>query len=95
MKSIYRIEVSSDLTNPVNVLVPSGEVVGLFMESSGLFYLHVLADEGDLNVTRQLVFAQMPVDNNAAPSELLDATDLTGATYLGFAIPFHVWLLAQ
>ena len=95
MKAIYRIQVSSDLVNPVDVLVPSGIITGLHIERSGMFYLHILADEGALTVTRQLVFAQAPNDNNPAPSTLVDATDMTGATYLGYAIPFHVWLIAQ
>ncbi len=94
MKAIYRIEVSSDLDNPVDVLVPSGVITGLHIERSGLYYLHIMADEGDLTVTRKLVFAQAPNDNNGQASALLEATDLTGATYLGYAVPFHVWLLA-
>jgi hypothetical protein len=95
MKAIHKQEVMSDLVNPVDVLVPSGELSGLRVErEGGLFMFHYLADNAPRTVTRQLVFAQAPIGDGVLNGAVLDGVDLTGATYLGCAINLHVWLLA-
>ncbi len=91
MKAIHRIYLEPDLMSSVAVFVPAGTITALGVEGDVSLYVHILGDVGPGTQTRDFIFAE--AINGVMASSLLDSTDLTEATYLGYANSTHVWML--
>jgi len=92
MKSIHRVPITPDINYLVEITVPDGELTGLHFEgTSGAYFVHLIGEDGAETQQQQFLFAQAAV--GSVPSALLDITDLTNATYLGYANGLHAWML--